>query len=378
MHAGTLIATILRHDYKTASYKIALIRSLNDLVLGYAYLGESGVPLAVPLRSLATFWIAYFWPFVSTAQPIKQGVHPANKQDISFRNSLTQVRQIWEQTLGSDSRPSDGFYLVGEFQSSHRRKHYPDDLISAYSQAIRDISKAIQQPVRYAGGPGHYNVFNPPQTWQVLQSNTHMIPIPGTQPEDRCLVVDPELWASFNELSLWIEALCIHEWSLFVENISGVNRGVIYSLLTDRPGNRSPLTWERNQVEILMLEGHHFECPWTGKILTTKSYDLDHLLPLSAYPINELWNLVPADVNFNRKKKRDRMPGASALRIAQPRLAKAYENYIISQTLETALREDALVRFEGKVILSDLPNSLAACTTQFIQTIANARNLASF
>ena len=33
------------------------------------------------------------------------------------------------------------------------------------------------------------------------------------------------------------------------------------------------------------------------------SYDLDHLLPLSAYPINELWNLVPTDVNFNRNNK---------------------------------------------------------------------------
>jgi len=32
-HAGTLIATILRHDRKTASYKFALICSLSALTL---------------------------------------------------------------------------------------------------------------------------------------------------------------------------------------------------------------------------------------------------------------------------------------------------------------------------------------------------------
>ncbi|HNT24165.1 MAG TPA: HNH endonuclease signature motif containing protein [Anaerolineales bacterium] len=378
MYAGTLIATILRHDRKIASYKIALIRSLNDLALGYAHLGENGALLAVPLRSLAAFWVAYYWPFVSAAQPIEQGIHPANKQDISFRPALTQLRQAWEQVIGGSALASDGFYLVGEFQSAHRRNNYPAELTAAYDRTIRDIADAIQQPVRYAG-PGQYSVFEPPKMWKDLQSTSlHIVCIPGTRPNERCLVVDAELWASFNDLSMWIEALCIHEWSLFTEGVSGLDRGIVYALLTDRPGNRRPLTWERNQVEILMMEGHIFECPWTGKRLNTQSYDLDHLLPLSAYPINELWNLVPADADFNRKKKRDRLPGQEALHAAQPRLATVYHHYIASPPLATVLQHDALMRFSGKVVAADLPGSLAACATQFIQTIASVRNLASF
>jgi len=48
-------------------------------------------------------------------------------------------------------------------------------------------------------------------------------------------------------LSLWIEALCIHEWCLFTERVQQenqqkVHRGSIYQLLTDRPDNRRPLT----------------------------------------------------------------------------------------------------------------------------------------
>ncbi len=378
MNAGTLIATILRHDRKTASYKIALIRSLNDLALGYAHLGESGAALAVPLRSLAAFWVAYYWPFVSTSTPIKQGIHSATKQDISFRAALAALRQAWEQAIGGASMAADGFYLVSEFQSAHRRNNYPAGLVSAYEQALVDIADAIQQPVRYAG-PGQYSVFDPPKSWKQLQATQlHIVCIPGTLPNERCIVVDAELWASFSELSLWIEALCIHEWSLFTESISGLDRGSVYTLLTDRPGNRRPLTWERNQVEILMMEGHIFECPWTGHKLTAQSYDLDHLLPLSAYPINELWNLVPADAAFNRHKKRDRLPGTSTLMAARPRLVIAYQHYNNSQTLADVLQHDALARFNGKIVQDDLPGSLAVCAAQFIETIGSARNLASF
>lgn len=378
MNASALIATILRHDRKTASYKIALIRSLNDLALGYAHLGENGVALAVPLRSLAAFWVAYYWPFVLAAQPIQQGIHPANKQDISFRPALTQLRREWEEVIGSNALASDGFYLVGEFQSAHRRSNYPADLIAAYDRAIKDIADAIQQPVRYAG-PGQYSVFDPPQTWRKLQAaQQHLVCIPDTKSNERCIVVDAELWASFTELSLWIEALCIHEWSLFTEGISGLERGMVYTLLTDRPGNRRPLTWERNQVEVLMMEGRVFECPWTGRKLTMQSYDLDHLLPLSAYPINELWNLVPADADFNRNKKRDRLPGVPALQAARPHMISTYKHYSNSKALAAVLEHDALMRFNDKIETDDLPGSLAACTVQFIQTFASVRNLASF
>ena len=373
-----MLKSILRSITTSIYNKIALIRSLNDLALGYAHLGESGMALAVPLRSLAAFWVAYYWPFVSTAQPITQGIHPPNKQDISFRPALTQLRQAWENLIGSNSLASDGFYLVSEFQSAHRRSNYPADLITAYDLAIRFIVDAIQQPIRYAG-PGQYSVFEPPQTLNNLQaSQPHLVCIPGTLPNNRCVVIDTELWAGFNELSLWIEALCIHEWSLFTESISNLSRGIVYTLLTDRPGNRRPLTWERNQVEILMMEGRVFECPWTGQKLNKNNYDLDHLLPLSAYPINELWNLIPADADFNRKKKRDRLPGTSTLQHAKPHIVVAYQHYTNSQTLASILQHDALARFGGKINLNDLPASLTNCTMQFIEMVAIYRNLSSF
>ena len=166
MQAGTLIATILQFDRKVASYKIALIRSINDVVLGYAHISESA-PVAIPLRMLASFWLAYYWPFAAADNPINQGMVMMGKQDISFRNALTQVRQEWQQ-LVENTRPSDGFFLTGEFLTAHRRNNYPPALVKAYYQAITDIADAIHQPIRYAG-PGEYSVFAKPRRWKQMK-----------------------------------------------------------------------------------------------------------------------------------------------------------------------------------------------------------------
>lgn len=373
-----LIATILRHDRRTASYKLALIRGLGDVVLGYPQLADTGAPVAVPLRALASFWIAYYWPFVDPNQPIKQGRHAADKQDISFRPALSELRRQWAE-LVPNVRAADGFFLSSELQTEHRRRTYPPALVAAYTDAIDAIVHALRQPIRYAGPEGEHTVFPPPQSWRDLaRHNPTSIALPGTQPADRCVLVASDLWRGLRDLSLWIEALCIHEWSLFTEQITGLDRGIVYTLLTDRPDNRRPLTWERNQVEILMMEGVQFTCPWTGHHLSAASYDLDHLLPIRIYPINELWNLVPADRDFNQHTKRDRIPGPQRLAVAQPRIAAIYHAYDGSPELGPVLRSGANARFSTPLVSANSSDALAQRAVAFIQAVADARNLPVF
>ena len=54
-----VLASILRRDAKQNTYKIALIRALNDLRLEYLDL-ESDAGVVVPLRRLTEFWLAYY------------------------------------------------------------------------------------------------------------------------------------------------------------------------------------------------------------------------------------------------------------------------------------------------------------------------------
>lgn len=376
MDAGRLIATILRHDKKVTSYKLALIRSINDLVLGYPHIAQNCTAVAIPLKRLAQFWVAYYWPFVAQEQPIRQGQFIKGKQDISFRLALTQTRQEWEKIVGA-SKSSDGFYLETELRSENRRRSYPISLIEAHERAVDAMVDALQQPIRYAG-PGEYSVFPRPQSWRKLQNVLGIVCLPGTEPADTCVLLEKEIWQGFCDLSLWIEALCIHEWCQLTHQLIGINQGIIYGLLTDRPGNRRPLTWERNNVEILMMEGNQFECPWTGKKLHPSNYDIDHLLPINVYPLNELWNLVPSDRDFNQHKKRDRMPGHEHLLLAQPRLVRTYQNYINSQALSPVLLKDAGERFPQLAGENNVPLKLADAVVSYLDTVSLSRNIAVF
>jgi hypothetical protein len=97
------------------------------------------------------------------------------------------------------------------------------------------------------------------------------------------------------------------------------------------------------------MENKEFVCPWTEKrIRENVSYDMDHLVPVSVYPINELWNLVPSDPHFNAHRKRARMPTPERLVIAQPHLSLAYGNYLSLPSTAQAINETAAGSFRQR------------------------------
>ena len=94
-----LLATILKHDSKTTSYKFALLRALNDVVLGHPDLALTGeLPVAAPLTRLAEWWLAYYWGFADPERPILQG-RPARRgdtigHDMGLRPALAQLLHL--------------------------------------------------------------------------------------------------------------------------------------------------------------------------------------------------------------------------------------------------------------------------------------------
>jgi hypothetical protein len=383
-----LISTILRHDAKQTSYKIALIRALNDVALAYPLNPSPGTGVAIPLRVLAEYWIAYYFPFVDPNRPILQKVRSRRSdglgQDMSFRPALTTLRVRWEQFIGIPALPADGFLLTDTLRRPHLRATMSPVLQDAYDRALGEIVRTLEMPIRYAGPRGsEWSVFARPQRWREVVSQ--VIPLPGTLPQDKCLLVAGDLWQSFVALSLWIEALCLHEWALFTERIvqpegRPLGRGVVYELLTARPDNRRPLTWERNQVDLLLMEGAIFHCPWTHKVIAVHSaYDLDHLLPLAIYPVNELWNLVPADREANQHLKRDRLPSQTRLLAAQGIFQETYGLYLHAPATSSVLRADSRLRFGVEETGHDaFAGRLAGAVTGLMERVREARNLATF
>lgn len=110
-----------------------------------ARMPETSSDVAVPLRALAEYWVAYYWPFTNPAEPIMQGPRSQRggvlRNDVSFRPQLTQLRQEWEASSGS-AKAADGFWLINELRVPRKRASYPSALSKLYMRAVNSISKA--------------------------------------------------------------------------------------------------------------------------------------------------------------------------------------------------------------------------------------------
>ncbi|MBZ9715732.1 HNH endonuclease [Deinococcus multiflagellatus] len=378
-----LIQSILRHDKKTNTFKMALIRALNDTALNFAALQGRGQGIAIPTRVLAEYWVGYYWPFMDAERPVMQGprIFRAGvlRQDVAFRKELTELRELWRASLFGSDRPSDGVVLVSEMKVNAHAGEYGPEMLRKYIQVLRVVAKCVEQPITYSGGASNqYAVFSRQRYLRDLPAE--VVPLPGARPDELCIVVPDCMWEGFKFYSMFVDALCIHEWSLFTENVTqvveGVSRGGVYQALTDRPDNRRPLTWERNHIDLLLLEGETLLCFWTKRQLRLGAYDVDHIIPVATYPINELWNLVPSESRFNQHIKRALMPAEEWRSTLPQRLVEIYSFYQRSPALGEALRQGANLRFANDQI-SNLP-SLANAVTTMVFSVADSKNTPRF
>lgn len=368
MNGREVLARLLRHEAKANTAKFALVRALNDLAVEHPLLPDTDI--VVPLRRVAERWLVYYWPFVGE-RPVYQGARAFRNgaliQDISFRPHLTALRSAWEALPYARSHPAEGAMLLTDYQVG---RGISPELLTQTRQTIQAITQAVRQPVRYGGGGGPHTLFSAP----ALVGELPGVPLPGSRVGETGFLVPAGLWQALRELSLWVEALCLHEWSLYLEKVAQdvpVTRGKAFELLTAEPEARVPLTWERNQVRLQMLEGAVFRCPWTDLPLTPQRFDLDHLIPVAARPINELWNLLPSDPHHNSHVKRARIPSTQRLLEAQPRITLTYSHYAAWPPSQVVLARDTSLRF-GEALE---PQALVHAVTSLADLIAQARNV---
>lgn len=146
-----------------------------------------------------------------------------------------------------------------------------------------------------------------------------------------------EVLRALSEASDLITRL-VSEWTRLVRGYAGPQSALESGQITDA------LTWieperdtrfARTVVDRMQQAGKPVECVWTGSALRSSSVDIDHCLPWSAWPCNDLWNLMPSTQALNRNQKRERLPSVA-------RLASARER--IQQWWSSAWLEDPILR----------------------------------
>jgi hypothetical protein len=180
----------------------------------------------------------------------------------------------------------------------------------------------------------------------------------------------------------WLEYLkinnnIVHGW---------VNFNWIQYLQTKNPNTPSipnKITLEKSRLSVakqrefwdLFLSKNAIECIFTGEILTSSNYQLDHFLPWTYVAHNQYWNLIPIISNCNSSKS-NKLPNKSFIENYTAIHFKAME-YALKNNKEAFL-EDYLCSLHCKI--EDLKNEtkFKHSLTELISNLIDSAALQGF
>ncbi|MEA5446754.1 class I SAM-dependent methyltransferase, partial [Gammaproteobacteria bacterium AB-CW1] len=305
-----LIRHIVLNDAKSSTYKLALLRTLCRIAEsadGLTRHNEDDT-VSLPMGLVALVWARLYHPLIKGGFP--QMPHTRDGRGLAFVKAPFQAllkHSALDLRIGTRFSPAD----------SH-----------AIHQALRDIRDTIiKQPV-------HYTTY--PNGAQVLKATPFRLQRPqaGITLDEAYLwhfgelTVPARLWQALQRFSVWIEPAIITEWQRLIAD---------YSERQGKPLNELALTqamhWSdperdvglaREQALQLIEAGHPLHCVWSKKRLTPNNLDIDHCFPWSAWPCDDLWNLMPAHRATNNQKSA-RLPSAETFQAAEERIINWWE-----------------------------------------------------
>jgi SAM-dependent methyltransferase len=274
------IEAVLNRDRKTATYKLALMRSLADVAMtswnSASWIGKNKVQ--IPLSLIVERWIEYYWPIVSNPDFIPQirGERRDGGRPLSFRSSLLELTEKYRTTGG-----------LGSYVSIRDSPSESSPQIEAKKRTRLSIERAILRgPVAFLHG------------FQVC---------PG--PDNHSIILEAELWKEQSQFGHFIRDSIILRWAELSSRIAkgNISPSMVIEVLLASPEAKRDVSEVRDFYSRLDRK----ECVWTGKKLESR-FVVDHALPFSLWSDNSLWNLLPSETMANRQKS-DMIPSSRLL-----------------------------------------------------------------
>ena len=257
------IESILNRDSKTASYKLALIRSFCDIARenykSVAYRDDYAI---IPSRLAAEKWALYYY----TVRDIPQ----ASSEKLRFSSELEEISAQLEKSGGAWEL---------------KRRMLEDD--KSVSPLLKSIAKTIKLgPVEYSGSSFGEKIFK----WE----------------KDK-IVIPFDVWYEIVTMGHWISDSILLKWAEFSaglarsKNIKLDKYEILSRLMESYEADR-----DTSVVRKIIDQEQNPECVWTGVSLK-KEYAIDHVIPYSLWKNNDLWNLLPSLPKVNLSKS-DKLP----------------------------------------------------------------------
>ena len=319
-----LLRGVILNQEKSATYKLALLRCIARVADGAPNVAREGADFVeLPLGLIALYWIRMFKPLVERGLPQRSG------ETMGFvKEAFRALRAVAPQDL----RPGMMF---------------PDALADALRLALGDAARLI------ATMPATHLTFadNAP----VFPTRYGRVPKPSAS-----LVLDQEffwqfgftqvplnIWNVLRRMAAWIEPMLIAEWVRLTRGYATklgkpvTTDEILHALEWLEP--KRDTNFVRDIARRRLAQGQVLRCVWSGSRLTAQAFDVDHCLPWSAWPCEDLWNLLPSTQAINRHKKAERIVSAQALTRAKPLILDWWQAAYLEGTdiIRTRFTEEA-------------------------------------
>lgn len=326
-----LVRRIVLKDNKSSTYKLALLRVLCRIANGTPGFAreKSADHVDVPLGIAALYWIRLYLPLLQQSMPQSRRNRSGFDQ-LGFANEA--LRQLGD-TAAYDLR-------IGMRVGADRKK--------AVHLALRAACDTIAQM---------------PATYMTYADDRPILPVvrrrtrlPNTLLLNEAYLssfgtmsVPTHLWRAVQRYTVWVEPALVEEWiGLTVDYAKRQGRPPL-----DEAVLRRTMRWSEPKREVEtarkraleLLDHDRLFCVWTGRKLRKGSLDIDHCFPWSAWPCDDLWNLLPTQRTVNRREKRNFLPDDLTLRTASGRIVEWWESaYPRESVLDERFRLEALAR----------------------------------
>ena len=310
---GTGAFPFIRHvainDGKSATHKLALLRVLLRIADGHAGAvlrrepSANGDRVILPLGLVALYWIHQYKDLID-----HHGLYqtPNKSPNMGFMKD-NGWRQLTHRTAAD-------FRIGNLFVGADAKALYRT--LSASAQNIRDM------PSKYVTLPNSDTRVFEVAAKTVKAKNSLFLDLDSlTQWGEFSL---PETtWLALSRYACWIEPVLVSEW---VKTMASYQGNQNFSSSDKQHLLYQALRWEepvRSTTDVrqrfdALASTQQMQCVWSAKTLKRK-YDIDHSMPFSRWPNNDLWNLVPSDSKENNSK-RDKLPSEKTLNAAKERM----------------------------------------------------------
>ncbi|MEJ6080354.1 methyltransferase domain-containing protein [Vibrio sp. 1-Bac 57] len=319
--AFPFIRHVALNDGKSATHKLALMRVLLRIADGHpgAVIRREDNRVILPVGLVALYWAHQY-------------------KDLIDKHELFQSPN---KNINMGFMKADGWHQLTHLQASDYRignLFTGDNAKAMFKMLSASVSNIKNMPCKYITyANSEKSVFEVDS--KVVRARDSLFLDLSTLNEWGEFSLPEHLWIAFSRYACWIEPVLISEWVKTMASYQGnqqyqapEQQHTLFNALNWLEAKRNT-TEVRNRFESLkQQQGAQHNCVWTDKSLQ-KQYAIDHCMPFSRWPNNDLWNLLPSDVKANGQKS-DRLPTETKMKNAKQRITDWWQDAWLEADVE--------------------------------------------